>query len=77
MAPSCRKIGKQAEMKAELEKDQKLRTREPERSSQHADTSAIGSAGSTNERPDQAERWTPRNSLPPVRPPGRAKFQFC
>lgn len=55
MAQSYRKMGKQTEMKAELEVFQKLRTEESERSSKHAEASAISGVESMNERPQQAE----------------------
>jgi tetratricopeptide (TPR) repeat protein len=55
MAQSYRKMGKQTEMKAELEMFQKLRTQESERGAKHADTSALGGVESPNERPRETE----------------------
>ena len=55
MAQSYRKLGKQAEMKAELELFQKLRTEESERTVKHPDTSALGGTESPSERPHETE----------------------
>jgi tetratricopeptide (TPR) repeat protein len=55
MAQSYRSLGKQPEMKAELEIFQKLRTEESERSVKHADAEAISGVDSIKEHPQGTE----------------------
>ena len=55
LAQAYRKLGRSAELKAELEEFQRLRKEESERSAKHPDTSTLGGVDAANQRPQTDE----------------------